>query len=564
MSKKYLKRYTVIMLTDKYINSTIGVVTMKLLSKLVISLFIFFCVPTFAYAATYYVSTTGSDTNSGTQAQPWLTIQKAADTVVAGDTVLVRGGEYMVYGKDRQIAVKNSGTPADYITIKSYPGETVTIKGDYTKSGQSAWYGIVIPGTSYIKIEGLTIKGFHAAVGCKAPGHHVIIQNNIAMYNSESGISSANAVTGTARGCDYLTIEGNTVHDNGYYENGTPAIGYYEGGGSGISIGAQGLQPYIFDTDYSHIHSIIRGNTVYHNYDGTGGSLANPLTHTDGNGIIMDMTGNYPPTLIENNIVFDNGGKCIQLFGAQNIWVTGNTCYHNATDILNTHPNNQGEITGWASPNFILKNIHIQNNIASALADKDIIFLPDIVASELSMQNNIWFGGVFRGSYSPKGSNYILTDPLFVNASVNPNIANFHLNSNSPAINNGTGNPYSASQANDFDGVFRPQGNGYDIGAYEFVSGVAPTSTPTPTGVPTPIPTLRPTATPTPIPTPTPTPLPKLGDANGDGKVDETDYGIWLSHFGRMATGGRTVGDFNVNGIVDGLDYALWLKYYGT
>jgi hypothetical protein len=58
--------------------------------------------------------------------------------------------------------------------------------------------------------------------------------------------------------------------------------------------------------------------------------------------------------------------------------------------------------------------------------------------------------------------------------------------------------------------------------------------------------------------------LPKLGDANGDGKVDETDYGIWLSHFGRMATGGRTVGDFNVNGIVDGLDYALWLKYYGT
>ncbi len=41
--------------------------------------------PSAATAATYYVATTGSDTNSGTQAAPFQTIQKAADTVNPGD-----------------------------------------------------------------------------------------------------------------------------------------------------------------------------------------------------------------------------------------------------------------------------------------------------------------------------------------------------------------------------------------------------------------------------------------------------------------------------------------------
>jgi hypothetical protein len=237
--------------------------------------------------------------------------------VVAGDTVLIRAGKYLVSGGDKPIEVVNSGTPSHYITIQSYPGETVTIQGDYNKSGDWAWYGIVIPGTSYIRIKGLTIKGFHAAFSCSAPGHHVIIQNNFAIYNSESGISSVNADSGNMEACDYMTIEGNIIHDNGYYENGDPARGFDEGGGSGISINAHN-KPYAFDTDYSKIHTIIRGNIVYHNFDGT--------FHTDGNGIAMDRSGNYPPTLIENNIVFGNGGKCIQLFGSQNVWVIGNVC----------------------------------------------------------------------------------------------------------------------------------------------------------------------------------------------------------------------------------------------
>jgi hypothetical protein len=39
-----------------------------------------------AFAADYYVSPQGKDSNPGTGTHPWLTIAKAADTLKAGDT----------------------------------------------------------------------------------------------------------------------------------------------------------------------------------------------------------------------------------------------------------------------------------------------------------------------------------------------------------------------------------------------------------------------------------------------------------------------------------------------
>ena len=50
---------------------------------------------TVALARTYYVSTDGNDENPGSEAGPLRTIQKAADTARAGDTILVRGEAQM-------------------------------------------------------------------------------------------------------------------------------------------------------------------------------------------------------------------------------------------------------------------------------------------------------------------------------------------------------------------------------------------------------------------------------------------------------------------------------------
>jgi hypothetical protein len=42
----------------------------------------------------YFVSTSGSDTNPGTEAAPWRTIQKAVNSAPSGSTIVIRGGTY--------------------------------------------------------------------------------------------------------------------------------------------------------------------------------------------------------------------------------------------------------------------------------------------------------------------------------------------------------------------------------------------------------------------------------------------------------------------------------------
>ena len=81
--------------------------------------------PLVSSASTYYVATNGADTNSGTLGQPFLTIQKAANVMVAGDTVFIRGGTYR-----ESVTPVNSGTSgAARITYQSYSNEVVTING---------------------------------------------------------------------------------------------------------------------------------------------------------------------------------------------------------------------------------------------------------------------------------------------------------------------------------------------------------------------------------------------------------------------------------------------------
>jgi hypothetical protein len=81
--------------------------------------------PTPIPAGAYVVSTSGNDANAGTASAPWRTLQKAADTVPAGATVLVRSGSYAGF------VMRRSGTIGSVIAIKGYPGDTrPVIQGD--------------------------------------------------------------------------------------------------------------------------------------------------------------------------------------------------------------------------------------------------------------------------------------------------------------------------------------------------------------------------------------------------------------------------------------------------
>lgn len=127
---------------------------------------------------TYYVATTGSDTNPGTQSQPFLTIQKAVDQVSQpGDTVLVLPGEYHSMSQsdlnaDNAINVKNkNGTPDRNIVIRAYdPNHKPVIVNRST--------GFRIYNSTYVTFEGFEIKDFINT------GFAIYLSSNITVQNN--------------------------------------------------------------------------------------------------------------------------------------------------------------------------------------------------------------------------------------------------------------------------------------------------------------------------------------------------------------------------------------------
>jgi hypothetical protein len=88
-------------------------------------------------ACNLVASTAGSDTNSGTLAQPFRTVQKLLNSLSAGQVGCIRGGTY--FG---QVTANNSGTSGNPITVESYPGETATIDSGtplFRTVGNSDW-----------------------------------------------------------------------------------------------------------------------------------------------------------------------------------------------------------------------------------------------------------------------------------------------------------------------------------------------------------------------------------------------------------------------------------------
>jgi hypothetical protein len=114
--------------------------------------------------SSFYVSTTGNDSNPGTQTAPWRTVQHAVDTVRAGSIVNVRGGVY-----EELVSIKASGNATDgYITFRSYPGETAILDAEhFTPSGRQGV--LTIHNQSYVRIEGFEIRNFRTAEHRLAP-----------------------------------------------------------------------------------------------------------------------------------------------------------------------------------------------------------------------------------------------------------------------------------------------------------------------------------------------------------------------------------------------------------
>jgi hypothetical protein len=90
---------------------------------------------------TYYVAPSasgGSDSNAGTLAAPFETLQHAINQLSAGDVLYIREGIYR-----ETITIDEDGTSGNLITIENYNNEVVTIDGTVDVTGTWSTYGSV-------------------------------------------------------------------------------------------------------------------------------------------------------------------------------------------------------------------------------------------------------------------------------------------------------------------------------------------------------------------------------------------------------------------------------------
>ena len=171
----------------------------------------------------FYVATTGDDSNPGTISKPWQHISKAAATITAGATVYVRGGVY-----HERVVLSNSGSAAQgYIQFQSYPGETAIIDGTSVTMPPvvSTPTGLIqITNLSYIVIAGFEIRNFvsnspdlfPAGISITGAGTGIRILDN-RIHNINNGVNGAHGLgvygTSAPASINDLTIDGNELYD---------------------------------------------------------------------------------------------------------------------------------------------------------------------------------------------------------------------------------------------------------------------------------------------------------------------------------------------------------------
>ncbi len=113
-------------------------------------------------AASYTVSPTGSDSNSGTAQLPWLTLQQAADRVGPGDTVTIEDGVYAGF------RLRTGGTAQSRIVFVAHHKGGAKID---TSGPRGDADNISVQSASFITLDGLDVSlARRAGIGVRTSG----------------------------------------------------------------------------------------------------------------------------------------------------------------------------------------------------------------------------------------------------------------------------------------------------------------------------------------------------------------------------------------------------------
>ena len=294
-------------------------------------------------AQEFFVSTSGSDSNSGSQSAPWATIQHAATMVVAGNTVHVAPGTYA-----SPLTTTASGTASARIRFVS----DVQWGAQVTTTGASAsWEN----NGDYVDIMGFSISG----------------DGNIGILNQGSNVR----------------IVGNEVHD-------IPVSDCTENGGAGIDDANYSAQNDDIIANYVHdigslSRACLRVQGIYHS--NLGGHIWNNISvRNEAWGIQLWHAANA--VVVANNLSSQNGAGGVTVGAgdapggvtANNMVITNNVVLYNGSggtgvgilETGSTGPNNfygNNVVFGSATP------VGLQTGAASntIVADPNLLNAPD-------------------------------------------------------------------------------------------------------------------------------------------------------------------------------------------
>lgn len=428
-------------------------------------------------AATYYVSPNGSDSNPGTGSAPWRTLSKAAQTLIAGDTVYIKNGTYI-----EQVIPTQSGLPGREITYAAFPGHTPVLDGQALSVANGDWGGLFwIKDKSHINVRGLRIRGSALISGnpgiagiLVANSDNITLENNIISNTRSSGIgvwASAyvriiandiqKAVNGGSQECITIASSSEFEVARNHVHN-----------GSGLDVGGEGIG--IKETSafgsvhHNHVYDLPGTVGIYVDaYDSKAPSahdieVYNNKVYEVGIGIALgaEQGGDLQDIRVFNNIVHhtDTYGIIVTDWIRQNEGTKNNIAIFNNTLVANGKAYGGGLVIAGSR----IKDIFVYNNILSDNLSWQLA-ANTTSQSQIYATNNLLYG---KNSYEDgqiltiTGDNVVVGNPMFIGDT------DYHLRESSPAIGIGI---MAGAPAFDFDNVVRPQGSAYDIGAYEYV-----------------------------------------------------------------------------------------------
>jgi uncharacterized protein (TIGR03437 family) len=451
----------------------------------------------------YFVSVSGSDSNSGRSGSPWLTLPNAVQSISAGDTIYAMNGVTQSMddgqGWDAALTLREEwcGTSGYNRALLAYPNASVTIGN---ANGASPTSGLRSTDFSagdgacggYWTFGEIIFRGIGPVVVAGPSQQWRFIGNDISCPAADGSNGDACFETSQASGVEFL---GNNVHDAGTVAASALFQGvYFSTDSNDIDMGWNTVTN-VHGCRGVQFHSSPLGS----GYPNSGYNQYNLQVHdnvihdTQCDGLILDTVDPSKGAVsVYNNVIY-NAGKgpnnpeesgdwaCIYVPGTTendtpgsgSVEIYNNTFYSCGT--FSTPPYNSqngGIVEGGANPNLY---VSIRNNIFYQTSGEPYLVVWNPVSGEpcadsdncpwVQGTNNLFYGVGTETTDTINVTNSINSDPQLVN----PAAAEFQLKSNSPARSAGA----NTGVTEDLVGVPRGGSEGYDIGAYQYDSSHA-------------------------------------------------------------------------------------------